>query len=371
MKRLVSALLVLFFTLTPLPLASADSKIIRVVSTVHQNFTGEFRNDVLAQDLLPLGKLGKLVFVPENKNRIWLIDAALIDEVVAMSTGYKLASGADSTGQQIADDWLVQLKKVTSPNEVVALAYGNPDTALAKRLAPSELRLYFDFGKIQLQNVLSREVKSDVGNLLGNTKSRLSPLLQKNYSDSRRSITYLSHSVPLPQIYKLRARLGQLLSSRLNYEERTYFSLNARAAVDEQMNHLRINASRYQVTTERSKLPLTVINEFPIEISVNIDMTAQNSRISIESFKEVKLPPNSKTQLDLKVAVRAPGQTLVFASIKDDRGIELVPAVPLQLNATVIDPKLTWFTTGAAILLLLAAIAQSVRRARRGRHREI
>jgi len=31
----------------------------------------------------------------------------------------------------------------------------------------------------------------------------------------------------------------------------------------------------------------------------------------------------------------------------------------------------TWFTTGAAILLLLAAVAQSVRRVRKGRKDEI
>ena len=37
----------------------------------------------------------------------------------------------------------------------------------------------------------------------------------------------------------------------------------------------------------------------------------------------------------------------------------------LTLNSTVIDSRVTWFTTGAAILLLLAAVAQSVRRVRR------
>jgi hypothetical protein len=42
-----------------------------------------------------------------------------------------------------------------------------------------------------------------------------------------------------------------------------------------------------------------------------------------------------------------------------------VPEALLTLNSTVIDSKVTWFTTGAAILLLLAAVAQSVRRVRR------
>ena len=40
----------------------------------------------------------------------------------------------------------------------------------------------------------------------------------------------------------------------------------------------------------------------------------------------------------------------------------------LNLTATIIDPRVAWFTTGAAILLLLGAVAQSVRRVRRSRH---
>jgi len=371
MKKIISVFLLTFIFISPLPNAFAASTIIKITSTVHQNFTGEFRNDVLSEELLPGGKLGRLIFGPINKSRTWVIDAALIDEVIAMTGEYKLANGATPTGSQVAIDWLAQLRKVTLSDEVVALAYGNPDIALAKRLAPSELRMYYAFSKTQLQSALGREVKSDSRGLQSIGKSRLSPTLQKNYSDSRRAITYLSHSVPIPEIFKLRARLGQLLSARLNKEERDYFSTNARISVDDQIHRLRINTSRYQITTERSDLPLTVINEFPIALTVDIDLKAQNSRITIKSFKKVGLPANSKTQLSLKVEVRAPGQTLVFASIKDDRGIALVPSVPLQLNATVIDPKLTWFTTGAAIILLLAAIAQSVRRARRGRKIEI
>jgi hypothetical protein len=64
------------------------------------------------------------------------------------------------------------------------------------------------------------------------------------------------------------------------------------------------------------------------------------------------------------VDVVARGQTVVAATITDSVGDEVVPPALLTLNSTVIDPKVTWFTTGAAILLLLAAVAQSVRRIR-------
>jgi hypothetical protein len=67
----------------------------------------------------------------------------------------------------------------------------------------------------------------------------------------------------------------------------------------------------------------------------------------------------------MSVDVIAPGQTTVLATIADSDGDEVVPPAILTLNSTVIDPKVTWFTTGSAILLLLAAVAQSVRRVRR------
>jgi hypothetical protein len=51
--------------------------------------------------------------------------------------------------------------------------------------------------------------------------------------------------------------------------------------------------------------------------------------------------------------------------------VDVVPSYFLQINSTVIDKRVTWFTTGAAILLLLAAVAQSVRRVRKGRNNEI
>jgi hypothetical protein len=65
------------------------------------------------------------------------------------------------------------------------------------------------------------------------------------------------------------------------------------------------------------------------------------------------------------VDVIAPGLTTVSAQIIDNEGNEIVPEAILTLNSTVIDSRVTWFTTGAAILLLLAGVAQSVRRVRR------
>jgi len=354
------------FLLLMMPQATAANTVIRITGPIHQTFTGEFRNDDLAQSLTPSGDLGLKVFQPIAKNRTWVIDAALIDEVIVMSGDYTLATEAEPAGKEIATAWLTQLKRVTTGNDVVALAYGNPDISLAKRLAPSELKNYFVYGQDRLQLALGRIVRSEPEVQWGVGKSGLSNPLRKNYSDNRKALTRLSRVVDTPELIQLRARLAQLLSPTLDKDSRNYFSYSATEAVDAMVNKLRINSGKYQITTSSVKLPVTVINEFAVDVTVDIAMLPINSRVVVDSFDDVVIPANSKRQLEMQVDVIAPGQTTVSALITDsDDDTEVVPEALLTLNSTVIDSKVTWFTTGAAILLLLAAVAQSVRRVRR------
>lgn len=371
MKKVIAFFLVALFLCGPLSPAQAESTVVRIIGPAHQTFTGEFRNDDLAQELTPSGKLGQLVYVPESKSKIWVIDPALIDEIATMTGEYKLANGAVPIGSKIAIDWLGQLQKITMGNEVIALAYGNPDVGLAKSLAPSELRMYYAFGKSQLQLALMRIVRSEPSAGWSTGKSNLSSLLRKNYSDSRKALTRLSRVVDDYDLMMMRLKLSRLLSPTLDKDSREYFSYSARAAVKKEVYKLRINSGKYQVTTESAKLPVTIINEFPVEVVVDIAMTPMNSRVVVDNFVDVTIPANSKKQLELNLHVIAPGETTILAQITDSTEMSLVPQSVLQIHSTVIDKRVTWFTTGAAILLLLAAITQSVRRVRRGRNNEI
>jgi len=365
MKKL-ALVVISAFLLLMMPQASAANTVIRITGPIHQTFTGEFRNDDLAQSLTPSGDLGLKVFQPIAKNRTWVIDAALIDEVILMSGEYTLATEAEPAGKEIATAWLTQLKRVTTGNDVVALAYGNPDISLAKRLAPSELKNYFVYGQDRLQLALGRIVRSEPEVQWSVGKSGLSNPLRKSYSDNRKALTRLSRVVDTPELIQLRARLAQLLSPTLDKDSRDYFSYSASEAVDAMVHKLRINSGKYQITTSSVKLPVTVINEFAVDVTVDIAMLPINSRVVVDSFDDVVIPANSKRQLEMQVDVIAPGQTTVSALITDsDDDTEVVPEALLTLNSTVIDSKVTWFTTGAAILLLLAAVAQSVRRIRR------
>ena len=371
MKKLISTALVFFFLSTLTVSSSAAPIIIRITGALHQNFTGEFRNDDLAQELTPSGRLGQLVFIRESSSNIWVIDPALIDEVIAMTGDYKLANDALPVGKEIATSWLSQLKRISSGNDVIALAYGNPDVKLTKNMAPSELNLYFASGKTALEKALGRAVRSEPNVSWSVGKTNLSSTLRRDYGNDRIDITNLERVITLPEVTRLRLRLARLLSPDLDTDDRQSFVINARTAVAAQIHKLRVNPGKYQITTQKAALPVTVINDFPVGVTVNIGMVTTNARISVDSFTNVKLAPSSKTQLELNTFVIAPGQTTVFAQINDVNDNSVIEPVALALNATVIDPRLTWFTTGAAILLLLAAITQSVRRVRKGRHSEI
>ena len=347
------------------PQAHAANEVIRITSPLNQSFTGQFRDGSMAQLLLPSGELGQLVFRSMSKERTWVIDPALIDAITAMTSDYKVLSDEEPTAGDVALSWLDRLKAVTARNDVISLPYGNPDIELAKILAPSELALYLSFGKTRLESLLGRTVTADTSHSWSEGKSRLSFTERKTYGENRRALTRLSRVVAAEELSNLRARLAQLLSPNLDRESREFFTSNATEAVNAVVNKLRINSGNYQVTTSSVKLPVTVINDFDTEVVVDVSMIPINSRMVVESFKDVVIAPNSKIQLEMGVEVIAPGETVVSAYITDKEGVEVVPEALLTLNSSVIDVRVAWFTTGAAILLLLAGVAQSVRRVRK------
>jgi hypothetical protein len=63
--------------------------------------------------------------------------------------------------------------------------------------------------------------------------------------------------------------------------------------------------------------------------------------------------------------VIAPGATSVIAQFTNDKGQKVGKEALLTLNLSIFDSRVAWFTSGAGILLLLAAITQTVRRIRR------
>ena len=365
MKKLTALLLALAAIALPLPAASADTPVIRITDVPHRNFDGTFRDNELASTLGPSGRLGKPLYAPRS-SATWVIDAYLIDEIEAMADGYTFNGKADPIGQATAVSWLQQLRIATIGNPIVALPYGNPDASLARRLAPSEINYYFAYSAAKLESFFARSVISQNG--WGTGKSRLDNEFQGFYRTDRSLLLGLSRVVDLPEISDLRARLGLLLSPSLSYEDRAYFSYSARAAVRKVSSKLKVVSGRYQLTSKSVKVPLTLVNKFETTTTVSLSLIPMNSRIQVENLNNIILPPKSQIQMAVPFTVIASGNTLVLAQFTDSRGNRVGEVSKLNLTMTVIDSRVTWFTTGAAVLLFLGAVAQSVRRIRRSRH---
>ena len=365
MKKIFLFALIGFFIL-PGP-AQAESREVQITSTVHRNFDGTFRNDELAQEIAVGGRLWSLIFSSDITPRIWVIDAALIEEITAMTAPYELRDGKklDSSIEAVA--YLSQLKKVTRNAQVVALPYGNPDPELARELAPSELNYYYKTAQTRLATALGRPVRSEPLTPWSKGRTYFSESLRDQYSKNRKAIAALSTVVDEAELADIRAQLGRLMSPSLTQTDRTYFSFNATQEVYKYKERLKIYGGKYQLTSTQSKLPITLANGFKSVVKVNLNLYAGSSRISINSVKDIVLEPKSKTQISIPVEIFAPGQTSITAQFVNSQGRALSDPVELALNLTVIDSRVAWFTTGAAVLLFLAAITQSVRRVRRAR----
>jgi len=363
MKKLVVALLA--FLVVGVAPADAATPVVRITDKPHTNFEGEFRDNELASLITPEGKLGRVVFNYLGSRKTWVIDPALVDEIANMADGYSVQGKEDEAGQVAAQNWLSQLKFVTLNNSVIALPYGNPDQSLAKRLAPSELRLYSQYGKDQLELQLGRPVLSQNGWNKG--KSRLSYPLQAQYSKNRKLLTGLSTLSTANEITALRARLGTVMNPALDTDDRTYFSDSAVRAVQLMTAKLRVTPGRYQLTSSTAKLPVTLVNSFDTPTVVSVSLIPMNSRMIVQNVNNVTLAAKSRQQISIEVDVVAPGSTVVIAQLINSEGRLVGEESRLNLTATIIDPRVAWFTTGAAALLFVGAITQSVRRVRRSR----
>jgi hypothetical protein len=130
---------------------------------------------------------------------------------------------------------------------------------------------------------------------------------------------------------------------------------------------LRVIPGRYQLTSTTAKLPVTLVNSFDTPTVVSLSLIPMNSRIRIENVNNITLAAKSRQQLNLEVGVVASGNTIVKAQFMNSEGRLVGEQSELNLTATIIDSRVAWFTTAAAVLLFSGAVTQSVRRVRRSR----
>ena len=340
---------------TPIGAQAADSKII-LLDAPHADLLGASLNTELSASLLPGGRLGLLIYTPVSKPRTWFIDAALIEEVSTLAI-------KDPSAQK----WLALLKLESVDDTVIAMPYGHPDISLTRRLAPSELVYYYDSSQAKLRLALGRDALVERGARWTTAATKVAAVAIHSYTSNRHAIELLATVVPPQQLDDLRSKLAFLLSTGSTSKLQLYLAKNADLAVAAANHKLRIVAGKYRLTSAREKVPITLVNDFAEPVKVTLQLTPLNSRIRVGGRETLSLPANSKTQISVPFTVVAPGATAVLAEFRNSVGKPLGDSVILILSLSVISPAVAWFTTGAAILLFLAATTQSVRRVRRSR----
>jgi hypothetical protein len=90
--------------------------------------------------------------------------------------------------------------------------------------------------------------------------------------------------------------------------------------------------------------------------------------VQVSDVATFTIGANSRTQLSIPFTAIAPGATTVVAQLTNSEGGFVGPASRLAINVAFLDARVTYFTIGAALLLFVAALTQTIRRIRRGRN---
>lgn len=337
----------------------------------NRDFNGDFYDQSLESKLLPGGRLAQLL----NRNSsTWYIDPMLIEEIEDLANGYRLTTGEEFNPSEAAAAWLFSLTQSIAGDRVFAINYGSPSIAWLRSAAPSELRIHQALSRQRLAELLSREigvnpqVLAALNASASPTKPKLPIFVTESYTENRREIRAINRYAKNSVTRTLRLVNGSLLNPEFQEERASSYARALQDELNNYKNSVRISKGRFTLTSQREKIPLTLINDFTNDIELDFEITASNSRVIPGKIERINILAGSKVSLTLPVEVLASGSSDVTITIKTSKGIVIGESVKLPLTLTVISPLTTWITTGSGVILLLAAIVQSLRRIRRSRN---
>lgn len=355
MKKLLIFLALIFF-ISPSP-ASAASNSIWIATTANRNYVGEITNKNFEKSLESKGALGKSVFNPISRPRVWIMDAALLEDVQFLIDKKSI----------IATKWLAQLKRVSSGDTIYATAYGNPDVIYLNSLAPTELNFYYQVGQQHLQAVLMKNVQSEKGSGFAWKRAEIDNSVREFFNTARQEFALLSTVVNPKEVETDRAKIALLFSPQLTSIQREALLKDFEIGQTNVIAKLRIVSGRYRITTSNEKIPVTLVNDFNVPVKVDLFFAPMNNRVTFPQYRQVTLSAKSKIQVSVPIGTIAAGDTSVIARFENGKGQTIGANGMIELSSTIISPAVSKFTTGAGVVLILAAVAQSFRRVKRSR----
>ena len=362
MKRLV---LIFAFLLLPVIPAHANTTI-TLAEPMHRNADGIFIDDDLASAITPQGRLGRALFDRTSAVRSYVIDMATIEEIQDLADGYSFINEAGEVVEipefVIADIWLNTLRSAVKGRSISALPYGNPDRKFLESKSLLEYEFLKQVGTERLTAFLALPVTSVDSLESGGESLVKSRALSDTY---RRDLRILYSVAPAPELVSLRLQLGQLLNPSLSKESADLLSENLTKALKENAKKLRVARGNYTITASNYDLPVTVINDFSVPVNLELIARPTNSRIVVGAAPLVSVAANSQSQVEIPLRIIASGDTQIELKLRSERGKQVGEVEYIPLRLAVISPLTTWFTTGMAIILLLAAVIQSMRRVKK------
>ena len=361
-KFLILSVLIFSSSFFVIPNSSA-AQTIKISEPTHRLSDGVFFNDVLAQKLTPTGSLGQVVYLNTFGVNNWLVDPATIDEIIAMSNGYGIADGSAPNGQELAKSWLSQFIKVTKNKKVTPITYGNPSSFWANEIMPDQVEYLNGISKTRLETLLNRSVQEVDSVEAAKQKFNKASLSVLKYG--QRQIDLLSTVLEKKQLEANQLRLSQLLNP--NLEEQLFLDLlkDYDKSISVMRNKLNIKNTKFTVTSSKEELPITVVNDFDQVVKIKLSSRAMNSKVSVAQIEDIELAAKSKNQVLLPIEVFAAGDSRLLVQLTNLDNKPVGYPVYINLKLSVISPVATWITTAAAVLLIMAALVQSVRRVRR------
>ena len=361
-KFLTLSILIFLSSFFVIPNSNA-AQTVKISEPTHRLSDGVFFNDLLAQKLTPAGSLGQVVYLNTFGVNNWLVDPATIDEIIAMSNGYGIADGSAPGGQELAKSWLSQFIKVTKNKKVTPITYGNPSSFWANEIMPDQVEYLNGISKTRLETLLNRSVQEVDSVEAAKQKFNKASLSVLKYG--QRQIDLFSTVLEKTQLEENQLRLSQLLNP--NLEEQLFLDLlkDYDKSISVMRNKLNIKNTKFTVTSSKEELPITVVNDFDQVVKIKLSSRAMNGKVSVAQIEDIELAAKSKNQVLLPIEVFAAGDSRLLVQLTNLDNKPVGYPVYINLKLSVISPVATWITTAAAVLLIIAALVQSVRRVRR------
>ncbi len=348
-------------------ISATDNKSLVIISgPTHREMSGKFLDDSLIEDLSFGGKLAALL-KPSTKKRTWLIDPSLIEEIIDMSDGYTVLPKIEGTGEEIATQFLVDLKYAIGDDPVYALPYGSPKILTRKKISDVEFSQLQSVSSVRLARALDRAVTAGAPPNWSETPRPLSSMNISEFRTLRKQLALLSQLSNDLVISEIAIRLNTLLNPELDKKTSQSLVISFTSAVNGLAEKVRVLPGRYTLTSREEKLPVTIVNEFNAPAQVVLTLKANNSRILSIADRALYLQPNSRTQVLVPVKAIASGKVELLAQLETLRGNKHQGISTLAVTIAVIGPIVGWVMAIAGTILIGAAGTRIFRRLRKAR----